>query len=69
MEEAVVNEGGQSTTVPVPTELPAGWQMDKVFGAPKTGTADDFLRALGLMLLCAGALLWWLTRRPARGEL
>ena len=43
VEQVVVNASGQSNTVAVPTEFPAGWQMDKVFGAPATGTADAFL--------------------------
>jgi Ca-activated chloride channel family protein len=63
VEEVVANTSGHSNTVPVPTELPAGWQMDKVFGAPDTGTADDFLETLGLTLLFAGVFLWLYTRR------
>jgi hypothetical protein len=51
----------------VSTELPAGMQMDKVFGAPATGTADAFLEALGVALLLVTLLLsfflWRLTRR------
>lgn len=66
IEEVVANPGGQNNTAPVPTELPAGMQMDKVFGAPATGTADAFLEALGLTLLLAGtALMWFLRRREA----
>ena len=63
VEEVVVNAGGQSNTVPVPTELPAGWHMDKVFGAPATGTADAFLETLGLAFLLAGLFLFLLLRR------
>jgi Ca-activated chloride channel family protein len=63
VEEIVVNAGGQSNTVPVPSELPAGWQMDKVFGAPATGTADAFLETLGIVLLLAGIVLFCLLRR------
>ncbi|HET9284767.1 MAG TPA: marine proteobacterial sortase target protein [Candidatus Angelobacter sp.] len=63
VEEVVVNATGQSNTAAVPTELPSGWQMDKVFGAPATGTADEFLETLGFTLLLAGAVLWLLTRR------
>src|SRR5882672_9190718 len=63
VEEIVVNPAGKSDTVPVPTELPAGWQMDKVFGAPATGTADAFLEALGIVLLLAGIVLLCLIRR------
>jgi Ca-activated chloride channel family protein len=63
VEQVVVNPGGQSNTVPVPTELPGGWQMDKVFGAPATGTADAFLEAVGITLLCAGLMLLWALRR------
>lgn len=64
VEEVVVNTGGQSKTVPVPTELPAGWQMEKVFGAPATGTADAFLETLGIALLLAGIVLFCFVRRP-----
>jgi Ca-activated chloride channel family protein len=63
VEQVVVNAGGQSNTVPVPTEFPAGWQMDKVFGAPATGTADAFFEALGLALLLAGFALAGLLRK------
>jgi Ca-activated chloride channel homolog len=63
VEEVVANPGGQSKTVPVPTELPSGMQMDKVFGAPATGTADAFLEALGLALLIAGMALFFLIQR------
>jgi hypothetical protein len=67
VEEVVANTTGASTTVPVSTELPAGMQMDKVFGAPATGTADAFLEALGVALLVVSLLLsfflWRLTRR------
>jgi Ca-activated chloride channel family protein len=69
VEEVVVNASGQSTTAAVPTELPAGWQMEKVFGAPATGTADDFLETLGLTLLLAGTLLWLLARRARTGAI
>jgi Ca-activated chloride channel family protein len=67
VEEVVVNAGGQSTTASVPTELPAGWQMEKVFGAPATGTADAFLESLGGAFLLAGLVLWCFVRR--RGAL
>jgi Ca-activated chloride channel family protein len=67
VEEVVVNAGGQSVTAPVPTELPAGMQMEKVFGAPATGTADAFLESLGAAFLLAGLVLWCFVRR--RGEL
>jgi Ca-activated chloride channel homolog len=67
VEEVVANTTGASTTVPVSTELPAGMQMDKVFGAPATGTAEAFLEALGVALLVVSLLLsfflWRLTRR------
>jgi Ca-activated chloride channel family protein len=63
VEEVVANTSGASTTVAVPAELPAGMQMEKVFGAPATGTADGFLEALGLALFLLGLLLWRLTRR------
>ncbi|HEX4488895.1 MAG TPA: marine proteobacterial sortase target protein [Terriglobales bacterium] len=57
VEEVVVNTSGQSNTAPVPTELPAGWQLEKVVGAPATGTADDFLEAMGIALLLTGLAL------------
>ncbi len=69
VEEVVANASGQSNTVAVPTELPAGWQMDKVFGAPATGTADAFLEALGITLLIAGAVSLFLLRRVRVGAL
>ena len=63
VEEIIVNPGGQSNTAAVPNELPAGMEMDKVFGAPATGTLENFLEALGAVLLLAGCSLAWLTRR------
>ena len=69
VEEKVVNASGQNDTVPVPTELPAGMQMDKVFGAPATGTADEFLEALGVTLLASGVALLWFMRQVRTGAL
>jgi hypothetical protein len=66
VEEVVVNSSGQSATAPVPSELPAGWQMEKVFGAPATGTADAFLETLGIALLLFGLLLLYTQRRFAQ---
>lgn len=63
VEEIIANPGGRSDTVAVPTELPAGWQMDKVFGAPATGTADEFFEMLSVALLLAGAGFWYAARR------
>ena len=75
VEQLVVNPSGQSSSVAVPGELPEGMQMDKVFGAPATGTADAFYEALGLSLLAISfALIWlfghrsgWPTRFARRG--
>jgi Ca-activated chloride channel family protein len=67
VEEVVTNAGGHSNKVAVSTELPEGWQMDKVFGAPATGTADAFLQTLGITLVLAGLALVLLMRR--RGAL
>jgi Ca-activated chloride channel homolog len=67
VEELVANTGGQSKTVPVPTELPAGWQMEKVFGAPATGTTDAFLETMGIALLFSGLALLLLFRRVRVG--
>lgn len=63
VEETVANPGGESVKVPVPSELPAGMKMESVFGAPATGTADDFLESLGIALVAASLLLWLVTRR------
>jgi Ca-activated chloride channel family protein len=63
VEEMVANPGGQADTVPVPTQLPAGWQLGKVFGVPATGTADAFLEALGVALLLLGFVLLGCARR------
>jgi len=65
VEQVIVNPSGQSNTTPVATELPAGWHMDKVFGAPATGTTDSFYEALGLALLLAGFALAGITRKAA----
>ncbi len=67
VEEVVVNPGGQSATAAVPAELPAGMQLEKVFGAPATGTADAFLEVVGLSLLCAGVLLKFLLKKIPAG--
>ncbi|MGB7844155.1 MAG: marine proteobacterial sortase target protein [Candidatus Acidiferrum sp.] len=63
VEQVVVNAGGQSNQVAVPTELPEGWRMEGVFGAPATGTTDEFFEAVGGALLFAGLVLFWLVRR------
>jgi Ca-activated chloride channel family protein len=34
VEEKIVNAGGQSNTAAVANELPAGWKLEPVFGAP-----------------------------------
>lgn len=68
VEEIIVNPSGQSNTTAVPTELPEGWQMDKVVGAPPTGTTDAFFETLGFTLLLGGIVLLYLQRRytPAK---
>jgi Ca-activated chloride channel family protein len=63
VEEIVANASGAATTVPVAAELPAGMQIEKVFGAPATGTADSFLEVLGVVLLLLSFVLWRLVRR------
>jgi len=63
VEQVIANAGGNSQTVPVPTEFPEGWKMEGVFGTPATGTADTFFEALGVLLLCVGAMLLWLIRK------
>lgn len=70
VEQQIVNPSGQSSTVAVRSELPEGMQMDKVFGAPATGTADAFFEALamtlmgiGLALICALIAATRFTRR------
>jgi len=69
VEQIVANAGGQSNTVAVPTELPSGWQMEKVFGAPATGTADAFLETLGVALVFSGLALLLLLRKMRPGAL
>jgi Ca-activated chloride channel homolog len=69
VEEVVANASGDSKAVPVPTELPAGWQMKKVFGAPATGTADAFLETVGVSFLFAGLVLVFLLRRMKAGAI
>lgn len=66
VEEVVANVGGESRTLAVPTELPAGMQLDKVFGAPATGTADAFLEALGVALLFVSFAMFLVLRRVTR---
>jgi Ca-activated chloride channel homolog len=62
VEEIVANTSSNSRSVGVATELPAGMQLDKVFGAPATGTTDEFFQTLGITLLILGAgfalVLW-----------
>jgi Ca-activated chloride channel family protein len=67
VEEVVVNPGGQSNTAAVASAMPEGWQMNKVFGAPATGTADAFLEAVGVTMLLAGFAMWLLMRRSRLG--
>jgi LPXTG-motif cell wall-anchored protein len=43
--------------------------MEKVFGAPATGTADAFLETVGLSLLIAGLVLVFLLRRVKMGAI
>ncbi len=57
VEQQVVNPSGQTSTVAVRSELPEGMQMDKVFGAPATGTMDAFFEALGVALLAISCAL------------
>jgi len=63
VEEKIVNPGGQSNTAAVPSELPAGWQMEGIWGAPATGTSDAFFRMLGVALLLVGLTLFLATRK------
>jgi len=63
VEEKIVNPGGQSSTAAVANELPAGWKLEPVFAAPPTGTTDAFFETLGMVLLCASAVIFLITRR------
>jgi Ca-activated chloride channel homolog len=67
VEEVMANASRESKTVPVATELPAGWRMEKVFGAPATGTADAFLETVGLLFLLTGLVLLFVLRRVRSG--
>lgn len=52
----------------LPTNLPAGWSAEKVFGhLPKTATPAPLHLVLGLMLLLS-ALLLWQRDREKKGE-
>ncbi len=42
--------------------------MEKVFGAPATGTADAFLESLGIALLLFGLLLLYTQKRFAQEQ-
>ena len=66
VEEVIANVGGESRTVAVPAELPAGMELEKVFGAPATGTADAFLDLLGVILLLIGLIMNITLRQLAR---
>jgi Ca-activated chloride channel family protein len=57
VEQVVANTSGQLRTTAVPVEFPEGWEMEGVFGAPATGTVDAFWEALGIVLLCLGAVM------------
>jgi Ca-activated chloride channel family protein len=57
VEQQVVNPSGQSSTVAVPSELPEGMEMNKVFGAPATGTADAFFETLAIALMALSLAL------------
>jgi Ca-activated chloride channel family protein len=63
VEETIVNPGGQSSTAAVPGELPAGWQMEGIWGAPATGTSDAFFGTVGVTLLLAGLALFLVARK------
>jgi Ca-activated chloride channel family protein len=65
VEQVVTNEGGKLETVAVPTELPEGWKMEGVFGAPATGTADALWEAVGVGLVIVGLVLVLVIRRRA----
>ncbi len=63
VEEIIVNPGGNSATAAVPNELPNGMVMEKVFGAPATGNAENFFDALGAILLAIGLYAARILRR------
>lgn len=45
---------------PVPTNLPAGWEYDKVFGRiPSTATPAELYFVLGLLLMCIASILFF----------
>jgi Ca-activated chloride channel family protein len=69
VEQVTVNPSGEYQKALGATELPEGMQMDKVFGAPATGTADSFFEALGITLLAMGALAVYVLRRARAGTL
>ena len=54
----------QATTTGVATNLPAGWEHDKVFGMPQTATTAPLHLALGLLAALLAILLSSGARRP-----
>lgn len=52
----------------LPTNLPAGWQYNKVFGMPQTATAASLHLALGLLAMLLAALLAFGPRLPLPGR-
>jgi Ca-activated chloride channel family protein len=52
-----VPPGVESTRAPLPTNLPAGWSYDAVFGGPQTATPSPLHFLLGLLLIVAGVIV------------
>ena len=60
-------EGVQMKGGPVKTNLPGGWQYNKVFHLPQTGTVSGLCFALGALALLLSLIIWILAARE-RGK-
>ena len=66
VEQKIVNPSGNSLASALPTELPDGWNFDKVFGKnspmtlsalPHTATNKPFYLLIGLLLISLSVLV------------
>jgi Ca-activated chloride channel family protein len=66
VEQKIVNPGGSQSLSAIPTELPQGWEFDRVFGEtqsmkmaalPQTASKMPYAALAGILLLSAGLIL------------
>jgi len=69
VEQKIVNPGGNQSLSAIPTDLPEGWEFDKVFdemksmkmaSLPQTASNMPMAALAGLVLLLAGFMLVFL---------